>query len=217
MIAPALPTLRFRLPGDWWLIPLVDREAAVASATRLIRQRIGTQDDRATLRARLSRDLAAAIDEAIAGNGQSMLIAVQIVETVPIPISITVYLPDVSMSPAIGTAADRVLDILEQGLEGLEVPEIGDLGQLERVALKGTTALRSVRTRQIEVGTGDDRGLMDVLVVDYWVAVPGTKRVVLANFSTSYAELREQMLVFFDAIMRATYFEGPVFEQPVVA
>lgn len=215
MIAPALPTLRFRLPGDWWLIPLADREAAVASATRLIRQRIGTQDDRATLRARLSRDLAAAIDEAIAGNGQSMLIAVQIVETVPIPISITVYLPDVSMSPAIGTSADRVLDILEQGLEGLDVPEIGDLGELERVALKGTTALRSVRTRQIEVGTGDDRGLMDVLVVDYWVAVPGTKRVVLANFSTSYAELREQMLVFFDAIMRAAYFEGPVFEEPV--
>ena len=209
MIAPPLPTLRFRLPGDWWAIPLLDRDAAVASAARLIRLRVGPQDDRATLRARLNRDLVAAIDEAIAGNGQSMLIAVQIIETVPIPISITVYLPDVSMSPAIGSAPDRVLDILQQGLEGLDVPEIGDLGHLERVQLKSTTALRSARTRPIEVGSGDDRGTMDVLVVDYWIAVPGTKRVVLANFSTSYADAREQMLVFFDAIIRATYWEQP--------
>lgn len=209
MIATELPTLRFRLPGDWWSIPLTDRDAAVASAARLIRHRIGPQDERATVRARLSRDLTAAIDEAIAGNGQSMLIAVQIVETVPLPISITIYLPDVSMSPAIGTAPDRVLDILQQGLEGLNVPEIGDLGELERVELKSTIALRSARTRSVEVGQGDDRGAMDVLAVDYWIAVPGTKRVVLANFSTSYADIREHMLVFFDAIIRATYWEEP--------
>ena len=84
-VTEALPTLKFRLPGDWWVIPLTDRDAGVASAMRLIRHRIGTQDDRAALRARLHRDFTTAIDEAITGNGQSLLIAIQIVETVPLP------------------------------------------------------------------------------------------------------------------------------------
>lgn len=199
----ALPTLKFRLPGDWWMIPLADRETAVASATRLIRHRIGMQDERAALRARLVRDFAAAIDEAISGNGQSMLIAVQIVESVPLPISITVYLPEVGMTPAIGTSSDRVLDILERGLEGR------DLGEFERLELKHSTALRSTRIRQVELGSSDDRGTLDVLVVDYWIAVPGTKRVLLASFSTSFAELREQMVVFFDSVVRVTYWQDP--------
>jgi hypothetical protein len=204
-----LPTIRFRLPGDWWMIPLADRDAAVASAARLIRLRIGPQDDRATVRARLARDFSAAIDEAIAGSGQSMLIAIQIVESVPLPITITVYLPDVAMAPSIGTAGGRVLDILQQGLEGLSNEQIGDLGELTRLELAGTVALRSERIRSMEVGSGDDGGTLDVLLVDYWLAIPGTKRVLLANFSTPFVELREYLLVFFDAIVRAAYWEQP--------
>lgn len=207
--AVALPTLRFRLPGDWWMLPLTDREAGVASAMRLIRHRIGTQDDRAALRARLHRDFTAAIDEAVKGNGQSLLIAIQIVEAVPLPISIAVYLPDLTMTPAIGTRGDRVLGILQQGLAGLERPDIGGPGDFTRLDLAETTALRSSRIRSIDVGEGEDRGTTEVFVVDYWLAIPGTKRVVLANFSTSFVQLHEQMLVFFDAIIRATYWEHP--------
>lgn len=208
-----LPTLRFRLPGDWWMIPLADRDAALASASRLVRHRIGPQDDRATLRARLNRDFIPAIDEAIRGNGQSLMIAIQVVEAVPLPIAITVYLPDVSLTPSIGRRADRVLDVLQLGLDSVEEnPEIGDLGEYERITLSDSMALRTVRTRTTEVGSGNDRGTSEVLVVDYWLAVPGTKRVVLANFSTSFVDLREHMLTFFDSIVRATYWQQP--EEP---
>jgi hypothetical protein len=68
--------------------------------------------------------------------------------------------------------------------------------------------------RTIDVGSGDDTGTMETLVVDYWAAVPGTKRVMLVSFSTSMAELQEQLLQFFDAIMRAARWEQP--QEPIV-
>lgn len=205
-VKEALPTLRFRLPGDWWATSLLDREAAVAAATRLIRHRIGTTDDRSALRARLRREFSAAIDEAIAGNGQSVFIAIQLVEGVPLPITITVYLLDVELVPAVGTRGDRVLGILRQGLEGSTERDAGDLTELE---LAGTSALRRDRIRSTTVGSGGDSGSLDVLIVDYWLAVPETKRVVLVDFSTSMAELRDHLLPFFDAIMRVAYWEKP--------
>ncbi|WP_168626569.1 MULTISPECIES: hypothetical protein [unclassified Cryobacterium] len=197
-----MPTLRFRLPGDWWATSLLDREAAIAAATRLIRHRIGTTDDRSALRARLRREFTAAIDEAIAGNGQSMFLAIQLVDGLPLPITITVYLLDVELVPAVGTRGDRVLGILRQGLEGS-----ADTGDLTALELAGTSALRRDRIRATAVGSGDDSGSLDVLIVDYWLAVPDTKRVVLVNFSTSMAGLREHLLPFFDALMRVAYWE----------
>lgn len=212
----AAPELRFRLPGDWWAVDLRDRAAASAAAMRLIRHRIGAQDDRATLRARLHRDLVGAIDEAIRGRGRSMLIAVQIVEAVPLPVAITVYLPELEITPAIGTDPEGVLDILERGLAGAGDPgsapdataapgptSAPGPGELARVAAAGRPATRSVRVRPVDVGDGDDRGELDVLLVDYWLPVPGSKRVALVSVSSSFAQLREPLVVFFDAIARA--------------
>lgn len=208
-----LPILRFRLPGDWWRIPLVDRAEASASAMRLIRNRVGVQDERARLRNRLHRDFVTAIDEAINGHGQSLLLAIQIVQTVPLPITIAVYLPDVSMSPAIGTNGDRVLDILQLGLEGIDGRQLGGQRDVTRLELPGTMALRTSRIRSTTVGDGEDESVVEVFSVDYWLAVPGTKRIVLVNFSTSFAQLREYIQTFFDSIMRATYWQQPTTSQ----
>jgi hypothetical protein len=128
---------------------------------------------------------------------------------VPLPVTITIYLPDVAMTPSIGTSGDRVMAILQQGLEGLQQREVIDLGDLSRLEVASTAAVRSTRIRQIEVGEGSDTGSLDVYVVDYWLAVPGTKRVLLVNFSTSFAELHEYLLAFFDSIMRVAYWDAP--------
>lgn len=206
----ALPTLRFRLPGDWWGVELHDRDAAVASAHRLVRHRIGPQDDRALTRARVTHELTEAIDAAIRAGGQSMFIAVQILDGVPLPISFAVYLPDVAMTPAIGTGADAVLDILERGIEQVasaEHADPGDPADRVRILLPETQATRLHRIRVIDVGSGEDAGTLETLIVDYWVAVPGTKRVLLVSFSTSMAALQEYLLQFFDAILRATAWD----------
>lgn len=208
----ALPALRFRLPGDWWETSLHDRDAAVASAHRLVRHRIGPQDDRALTRARLTHELTEAVDAAIRAGGQSMFIAIQILDGVPLPISFAVYLPEVAMTPAFGTDADRVLDILERGIEQVasaDHADPGDPADRIRVALAQTMATRLHRVRVIDVGAGEDAGTAETLVVDYWVAIPGTKRVLLVSFSTSMAALQEYLLPFFDAIMRAAIWDRP--------
>ena len=176
---------------------------------RLIKHRIGTSDDRATLRARLHNDFSHAIDEAIRGSGQQMFLAIHIVDAVPLPITITVYLPEVTMTPAIGVRGERVIDILQQGLENVDTDVVGELGEFSRLELAQTAVLRASRVRPIDVGSGADSGTMDVFVVDYWLAVPGTKRVILVNFSTSFAALHEYLLTFFDSIIGATYWVPP--------
>lgn len=208
--AEALPTLRFRLPGDWWAVDLKDRDAAVASAHRLARHRVGPQDDRVLLRQRVTHELTEALDAAIRAGGQSMFIAINILDGVPLPISFAVYLPEVGMTPAIGTDPDRVLDILERGIEQVasgEHADPGDPADRIRIALAETKATRLHRVRVIDVGSGDDSGTLETLVVDYWVVVPGTKRVLLVSFSTSMAALQEYLLQFFDAIMRAAVWD----------
>lgn len=210
-VAETLPELRFRLPGDWWAVDLHERDAAVASAHRLARHRIGPQDDRVLLRERVTRELTEAIDAAIRAGGQSMFIAINILDGVPLPISFGVYLPEVGMTPAIGTDPDRVLDILEQGVQHVATAEHADPGDPAdrvRIALPETKATRIHRVRAIDVGSGEDAGTLETLIVDYWVAVPGTKRVMLVSFTTSMAALQEQLLQFFDAIMRAARWES---------
>ncbi len=208
--AATLPELRFRLPGDWWTTDLTDRDAAVASAHRLVRHRIGPQDDRVLLRQRVIGDFTRAIDAAIEAKGLSMFMAISIAEGVPIPITFTVHLPDVSLSPAIGTKPDVVLDILEQGIETLaagERTDPGDPADRVRIDLPETRATRLHRVRVLDVGSGDDIATVESLIVDYWVAIPDSKRILLVSFSTSMAQLQEFLLPFFDAIMRAAIWD----------
>jgi len=208
--APAAPAeLRLRLPGQWWTADLTDRSAAIAAAGRLIRHRIGVQDDRAALRARLHHDFVAAIDRAIEGAGRRMLLAIEIAEGVPLPIAITVFAPELDFAPAVGTDADRVLDVLERGMtEGRHGTE-QELESMQRVAVAGSRAIRTVGIRTVEVGSGADRGELDVAIVRYWIAVPDAKRVMLVDCSCSYAALVDELVVFFDALMRVASWGAP--------
>jgi len=213
--ATTAPELTLRLPGSWWTADLTERASAVAAAKRLVRHRIGEADDRAVLRARLHRDLVAAIDRAIEGQGRRMLLAIQVTEGLPLPIAITVYAPTLHIAPSIGTAPDRVLDVLERGLrEGGRIAE-DELASLERIDAAGSRALRTVGTRRLRVGAesetaaGAEVDEIEVVAVDYWIAVPGHKRVVLVDASCSYVDLRAELVVFFDALLRVAAFREP--------
>lgn len=201
--------LRLRLPGQWWTADLTDREAAVAAAGRLIRHRIGVLDDRAALRARLHYDFVAAIDRAIEGAGRRMLLAIEIAEGVPLPIAITIFAPEVAFAPAVGTDADRVLDVLERGMLEGRHGTAQERGSMQRIAAAASRAIRTVGIHAVEVGRGSDRGELEVAVVRYWIAVPGAKRVVLVDCSCSYAALVDELVVFFDALMRVASWSAP--------
>jgi hypothetical protein len=196
-----LPALRFRLPGQWFQVPLHSREEARTAVERLVRHQVGPADDRAGLRRELTARFFTAIEGAIDGNGQSMQVAITIVPEVPISANFTVFLPEVTLTPAIGTSPDAVMELLRRGLEG-----VTDLSTEARFDTADSAVLRLHREQAARVD--DENDDVPALAVDYWITVPGHKRVVLVSFATVYSELTEVMLTFFDSIVRASYWDG---------
>jgi hypothetical protein len=198
-ITDSLPALRFRLPGRWFQVPLHSRDAARDSITRLVAQQVGPADDLGALRRELTRRMFAAVEAAIDGDGQSLQVALTIVPEVPLSASFAVFLPEVTLTPAIGTSPAAVMDLFERGLA-----DATDVSTATRFSTPDSAVVRVHRHVLAEV---DDRHEpLDSLMVDYWLTVPGMKRVVLVSFSTVYSELEEVMMTFFDSIIGATYW-----------
>ena len=212
--APAMPELRFRLPGRWWQVPLHDATEARASIRALIERQVGRADDRAQVREDMRRQFFAALETAIGGDGQSMSIALDIVEAVPLSASFTVFLPPIGMTPAVGTSGPAVIDIVAQGL-ALTPGQSPDTAH--RFSTAQSEVLRTHHRQIVPVLSDDgDSGELPTLVAQYWITIPGTKRVILVVFSTVFVELEEVMLGFFDSIVRVTYWEQPNKPQPAI-
>ena len=197
-----LPTLRFLLPGQWASIPLHDTEVARSAIRQLVDVQIGKADQLAGLRRDIRSRLLDSLETSIAGAGQSMQVALEMVPGVPISANFTVYLPDVSLAPAIGTSGAAVLEVLRRGLT-----DVMDLSSEHRFAAGDSEVLRLQRvvTREAE----GQLAAITSLIVDYWVTVPGAKRVVLVSFSTLFSDLSDVMVNFFDSIVRASYWQQP--------
>lgn len=197
-----LPVLRFRLPGQWFMIPLRDRDEARASIERLVAQQVGKADRFATLRRDIRVRMFSALQEAIDGEGQSMQVALNIVPEVPISASFTVFLPAVSLTPSFGTSPTAVMDVFQQGLAAAT-----ELETATRFTMADSEVLRVHRRHTASFDEKHED--IDTLMVDYWMTIPETKRVVLVSFSTLYSEISEIMLTFFDSIVRASYWQYP--------
>lgn len=199
-----IPELRFRLPGVWVQVPLHDLEEAKAAIRKVVARQLGSNDEAATAREQLRRQLIDGLTLAIDGEAQSMQIALEIVEELPLPISFTVYLPTQQLTPSIGTSSAAVMEILERGIS--ERPDV-DPETIERFATSESEVIRTHRFQVVDVEGASEP--LKVLVVDYWVTVPGTKRFVLLNFHTALADAAAEMTVLFDAIVKASYWRHP--------
>ena len=190
--APALPTLRFTLPGEWAEVPLHEPEQARAAIRRLVDSATGRTDELATVRDGLRRRLFASVEGVIGGEAQSLHVALDLVEDVPLPVSFTVFLLDQRMTPAVGEDPAAVLDVLARGLASASVGMAP-----HRV---GEVALRASSLSTTAEG-------LPSLRVDYWLPVPATKRVALVSFSTVLAGIAEEMTVLFDSIVLGTRWQ----------
>ncbi|CAN5119981.1 hypothetical protein BH09ACT3_BH09ACT3_16810 [soil metagenome] len=195
-----LPEIRFRLPGDWWQVPLTDEDAARTSIRKLMRDQLGTADETANLRAGLGRRVLDGLDAAIAGDALAMHIALRIVPGAPMPAFFTVALPSIGMTPAVGTSAKAVMGVLEKTLsEGKKLDETA-----KRFSIRESEVLRSHRI----LVSSEAEDALPTLIADYWVTVPRSKRVLLITFSTALVDISEEMLGLFDSILAASYWKG---------
>lgn len=214
-----LPQLVFRFPGTWWPIPLDDREKARTSIRELVRRQVGAADDRAALRNELQRHLLAALEESIDGDGQSFHIALEIIPRIPIPVAVSVTLPQQAITPAVGTEPQAVMAVLARGIEETQ----GDAwSTAHQFVTKQSAVLRIHRRFGVDgkpfdpqdfhpeqLPAHDQDDVLDVLAAQYWITIPGTKRFAMVTCSTAYGPLEETMLKFFDSLIRASFWHTP--------
>ncbi|AYF98526.1 hypothetical protein [Protaetiibacter intestinalis] len=197
-----LPELRFRLPGAWQQVRLDDPETARADVKALIERQVGRQDERAALRGELRAALTDRLQSAVESGAIALFVALEI-EGLPLSAYYTVYLPAQPISGAVGTSADAVAGVFETGLRQADPG-----ATVVRVASEESIALRTHRHQAVDVPTeeGEPQRQLDTLVVDYWLTVPDTKRVVLVSFATALGGIEEIMLDLFDAIIEVSYW-----------
>ncbi|SDH23705.1 hypothetical protein [Microbacterium sp. 77mftsu3.1] len=198
--------LAFPLPGTWLAIDPRDEEASFDRVDAAVRDVAGVADDAAAARRRLRDQLRTVVGSARASGAQGVFLCLEVAPGVRLPATLTVHAPSaMSMTPAIGTASAAVLDTLHRGLQTLEVAGIDTA---VRVPAPDGGALRIHRRVDETVEGAPVEAPVQRLEVDYWFAVPGSKRVVLASFAAPLGHLHDATLNLFDSIAAAARFES---------
>ncbi|MFC5928129.1 hypothetical protein D6T64_10500 [Cryobacterium melibiosiphilum] len=198
--------LQLRFPGTWWQIPLADPVAARESARALIVQAVGRADQHAQLRAELRRSLDLAMTEARSIDARRFAIAREIVPDIPIPAFLSIVDSTTELTAAASTEPGVVLDLFLAGLAhaapataATPAPDAAPAGPAERFAVGPSQVARRVRYRTVPAD-GEAPQITN-LIVEFWMTVPGQKRVVLLVFTSPAAELVQPLLNLFGAIV----------------
>lgn len=195
-------SLRFRLPGRWFSVDLSNEDAANTSIKRIARDAIGPSDALATERAQVRRQLQEAVAASAQGDVRAIMFSTEIAGGTPLPVTLLAFEPaDLRMSPAVGTAPQSVLKVMAEGMKQID-PEAH--ASMIEVRGPGVPALRTHRVELVEDGSESDGVLR--LIADYWIPVPGTKRIMMVRFSTPLGELENVMCALFDEFIAVAYF-----------
>ncbi|WP_341976137.1 hypothetical protein LTA6_000680 [Microbacterium sp. LTA6] len=194
--------LRFRLPGRWFSVDLSAEEATNSSIRRIARDAIGPADDRAVERATVRNQLHEAVAAGAQGEVRAIMFSTEIAPGTPLPVTLLVFEPaDLRMSPAVGTAPQKVLKVMAEGLKQIDPAAFASMVEVRG---PGVPALRTHRVELVEEGAESD-GVMR-LIADYWIPVPDTKRILMVRFSTPLGELENVMCALFDEFVAVAYF-----------
>ncbi|WP_214467966.1 hypothetical protein [Microbacterium flavescens] len=202
----AAPRLTFQLPGRWLAVDPRDRAAASVRIEEVVREVVGAADDAAIARRRLRDQLRTVVERAADASAHALFLCIEIVPDLATPASLTVHAPEgMRMSPAVGTSADAVLSVLQESFRVLEVEGADTARRLDGPR---ASMLRIDRVHSERVEEDGVEAVASRLEAEYWFAVPGSKQVVLASFTTPLGEIRSAMLNLFDSIALAASF-GP--------
>ncbi|WP_428832915.1 hypothetical protein [Microbacterium flavum] len=204
MSAAPPPRLLFRLLGTWWEVGLASDGASRDSAVEIARSTLGTRDQEATARRRLRDDIVTAAAAAREAHATLMLLQTELAPGDPMSASLTVYDDDrFRMSPAIGTAPDRVLRVLEESLPTI-APGLAHTAVRRR--FEGGEVIRVHRIDETVESEGGQQFVQRRLVAQYWYPQPDTKRLVLVVLSTPLGDIPHTLLSYFDAIVEVSRF-----------
>jgi len=143
-----------------------------------------------------------AADASGRGDVRAIMFSTEIAAGTPLPVTLLVLEPaDLRMSPAVGTAPEKVLAVLAEGLRQLDPSAHATMVEVRG---PGAAVLRTHRLDAVADGSEAEGTLR--LMADYWIPVPDSKQVLLARFSTPLGELENMMCALFDEFVAASYF-----------
>lgn len=200
-----LPELRLALPGTWGSVELSSEEAARASIRRLATRLTGRNDRAAPLRADLRKNLFELAEKAMAGGASELYLAIEIVPGLTVPLSLTVFWPPTPVIGSLPSKPDTLIDLVISALSSL--PDSANYKNQLREDFGNTASWR--RTKLLSNPADEGAPAYETLLVDYWLAVPGTQRVVLLTFSTSLLESTAQLLELFTVTIAAMRWVDP--------
>ena len=180
------------VPGDWWLVPLVDPEAMRRAIRGLVDRQFEGVDDQPLLKHELRQRLSVAAGEAASANGRLMAVSIGQVGGIPLTATMTTYW--IPLGQPVGGSH---LDDLAANLVDIDAHVAGV--RYEKAKFAAGPALRRVRR-----STTDDPALTqeptELLLVDYWIEVPDQGGLAQLTFSTPMVMWEEPLLGLFDAI-----------------
>lgn len=201
------PDMDLVLPGRWGTIDLTDAETSRRAVRTVVAQAIGRRDDMAAQRARLRAQTEALAAQAREGGATDLYIALELVPGLAVPLSLTVFWPAQAVLGSSPSAPETVIDRVHELLATRDDDHddsddlIEDLGE--------TATLRRCRLVHNDADADTDAPAYDTLIVDYWLAVPGTQHVVLLTFSTPFLQGAEQVLALFRAMVNVIRWHDP--------
>jgi len=200
MSGAALPTdVGVVVPGDWWLVPLIDEEARRRGIRGLIDRQFDGVDDQPHLKHELRQRLSVSCAEAAAANGRLMAISMGQVGGLPLSATMTTYWIPLG-SPAGSSHLDDLtanLVAIDEGVDGI---------RYDKAEFGAGAALRRVRR-----ATSDDPTLTEepteLLLVDYWIEVPHRGGLAQLTFSSPMVMWEEPLVALFDAVAGTAHWQ----------
>jgi hypothetical protein len=204
-VSIGIPDLKLVLPGVWGTIDL-ETDATIASTVRKLVSRLAGHADRAaSLRADLRRQLTTLAEEARTGGAAELYFAIEAVPGLPVPLSLAVYWPPTDILGSLPTNPDTVIDSVIAALTSREGSN--EFQDVARERFGDTATWR--RTKTLMNPAEGEIPEHHTLLVDYWLAVPGTQRVLLLTFSTTLVEAKEQLLELFRTMVSVVEWAEP--------
>ena len=187
------------VPGDWWLVPLVDAEARRRAVRGLVDRQFAGVDDQPHLKHDLRKRLSVAAEQAAGANGRLMAISLGQVGGIPLSATLTTY-----WIPLGAPLSSSHLDDLTSNL--VEIDAGAEGVRYDKADFAAGPALR--RTRR---STSEDPTLTqeptELLVTDYWIEVPERVGLAQLTFSTPLVMWEEPLLALFDAIAGTAHWQ----------
>lgn len=208
------PQLTVALPGEWFELP-VEAEDAPAQIRAFAERVYGPGDAKAAVRALLRHRLEGAIEKARGSRRVAMHLGVSLAEGIPMPAHVTVYGAGIPVSTAQDASARAVMDAFVPLAIQAEHDDASAGGAAadsypandDRVFDRGESMiLRRPRLRRLD---DDTVGELVAMQIDYWITVPGQKRVVLLHVDVIETALHSMMQILFDEVAFAARFEKP--------